>query len=81
MTDAFPEGPRDPQLAAEFGAVLLGGQLSDGPPDPDSRLGRANVIYDRYEAGEITEAETYDQIKEIVREAMIEAEADALPDL
>ena len=74
MTDAPHEGPRDLRLAAEFGAVLLGGRLSDGPPDPDSRLGRANAILDRCDTGEISEEEAYEQVKDIVREAMNEAD-------
>ena len=74
MTDAPLEGPRDLRLAAEFGAVLIGGRFSDGPPDPTSRLGRADAIEARMEAGEITREEAYAQIKEIVHEAMSEAD-------
>lgn len=74
MTDTSHEAPRDLQLAAEFGAVLVGGTLSDGPPDPSSRLGRADAIQARCEAGEITEEDAFEQIKAIVREAMSEAD-------
>jgi hypothetical protein len=31
---------RDPHLAAEFYAVLMGGTVDPGPPDPESPLGR-----------------------------------------
>jgi hypothetical protein len=74
MSDASHEGPRDLQLAAEFGALLVGGRLTDGPPDPDSRLGRADAIWARCDAGDITEEDAHEQIKEIMREAMSEAD-------
>jgi hypothetical protein len=74
MSDTSHEGRRDPQLAAEFGAFLVGGQLTDGPPDPGSRLGRADAIQARLEAGEITEEDAHEQVKEIAREAMSEAD-------
>lgn len=47
MTDAQRTG-------AQFGAMILGGELSDGPPDPDSPLGRIVAWGEQYGTDKLT---------------------------
>lgn len=74
--DWHPElaGPRDSQLAAQFGALIIGADGVSEEPAPSTRLERANRVWDAQESGEITEAEAYLQIRELMLEAIAEAE-------
>lgn len=78
--DWHPEraGRRDPQLAAQFASLVIGadGVPSDEQPAPGSRLERANRVCDAQEAGELTDVEAYLKIRDLIREAIAEAEAD-----
>ncbi|WP_241480262.1 hypothetical protein [Nocardiopsis halotolerans] len=45
----------DPQeVGARFGAMILGGELSEGPPDPDSPLGRLRAWSDEHGSDRLT---------------------------
>ena len=45
-------------------------------PAPGSRLERANRVWDAQESGQLSDAEAYKQICDLMREAIAEAEAE-----
>lgn len=70
---------RDRRLAAEFAALMLGSQLSDGPPTPGTPLARMQAVWAAFEAGTIDAAERYRQVGEVLKDALAEAEAAEFP--
>ena len=76
--DWHPElaGPRDSQLATQFAALIVGADGVADEPAPGSRLARAMRVWDAQEAGELNDVEAYLQIRDLMREAIAEAEAE-----
>jgi hypothetical protein len=72
--------PRDLTVAAQFGAMLIGGVLSDGPPSPGSRLARFNTVCDAFEAGQVTREELDRFARALMQEVIDEVEAEELGD-
>jgi len=60
LTDAQRETLR-------FAEIVLGVELSEDAPPPDSPLGRSLALHERFKAGEISERDYSDALREHLR--------------